>query len=104
MRWFFLAATLFGGTGCLSVDAPDGALRCADTNMHPGRACPEGYYCADDRCYHGSGAEAAAADMSRMGCAAVLSCEVACSTQLCSNNCLAAASQKAVTLWSPVIN
>ena len=101
MRWLVLAATLFGGTGCLSVDTPDGVLRCADTDMYPGRACPEGFHCAgDSRCYRGS---QPLPDMSKTGCATVLSCEVACNAPVCSNNCVAAASDKAVTLWNPVI-
>jgi hypothetical protein len=101
MRWLLLAATLFGGTGCLSVDTPDGTLRCADTDMYPGRACPEGFHCAgDSRCYRGPQPPP---DMSKTGCATVLNCELACSAQGCSDNCIAAASDKAVPLWNPVI-
>ena len=101
VRWLLLAAMLFCGTGCLSVDAPDGSLRCADTDMYPGRACPEGFYCGgDDRCYRGTPSPP---DMSKTGCATLLTCEVACSAQACSDSCVAAAAGKAVTLWNPVL-
>lgn len=101
MRWLLLAATLFGGTGCLSVDTPDGTLRCADTDMYPGRACPEGFHCAgDSRCYRGPQPPS---DISKTGCAMILSCELACSTQACSDNCISAPSGQAAMLWYPVI-
>ena len=46
-----LAFVVFAAGGCLSADAPDGALKCSDV---PKRACPEGYYClaGDNTCWH----------------------------------------------------
>ena len=45
-----LAFVLFAFAGCLSVDSPDGALKCSDV---AGRACPEGFYCfaGNDTCW-----------------------------------------------------
>jgi hypothetical protein len=101
MRWLLLAATLFGGAGCLGVDSPDGSLRCADTDMYPGRACPAEFYCAGDgRCYRGAAAQPLPG-VSKTGCAALLQCDVNCGVQACRDNCLTAASDKALTFWNP---
>ncbi len=50
MRWLvaFVALASFGG--CLSLDAPDGALLCS---TNPKRLCPVGFYClaGDNTCW-----------------------------------------------------
>jgi hypothetical protein len=45
-----LAFFAFATAGCLGVDSPDGALKCAD---NPARVCPEGFYCyvGDNTCW-----------------------------------------------------
>lgn len=87
-----LAAALFGGTACLSVDVPDGVLGCADPDMYPGRACPEGFYCGgDNKCYRGQ---------QPTSCSAVMQCEFICLPNGCNDNCLAAATDQARTLWN----
>lgn len=49
MRALALAALVFIAGGCLDIDSEDGTLVCSTV---PGRACPQGWYCAwNDRCY-----------------------------------------------------